>query len=43
MLTLVDGMIEEAPVKLKALGDLESVKEKEMVTGVGIDYPGSAR
>jgi PAS domain S-box-containing protein len=42
MLTLVDRMIQEAAVKLKALGDLETIKEKEMVMGMGIDYPGSA-
>ena len=41
MLTLVEGMIEEAAVKLKALGDLETIKEKEMAIGLGIDYPGS--
>jgi hypothetical protein len=27
---------------LKALGDLETVNEKEMAVGLGIDYPGSA-
>ena len=42
MLTLVDRMIQEAAAKLKTLGDLETVKEKEMAIGVGIDYPGSA-
>ena len=42
MLTLVDRLIQEAAVKLKALGDLETIKEKEMVLGLGIDYPGSA-
>ena len=36
---LVDQMIQEAAVKLKMLGDLEVVKEKEMITGLGIDYP----
>jgi PAS domain S-box-containing protein len=41
MVTLVDRMIQEAAVKLKTLGDLETVKEKEMATGLGIDYPGS--
>jgi CheY-like chemotaxis protein len=41
MLTLVDRMIEEAAVKLRTLGDLETVKEKEMTIGLGIDYPGS--
>jgi hypothetical protein len=42
MLTLVDRMIQEAAAKLKMLGDLETVKEKEMSMGPGIDYPGSA-
>jgi hypothetical protein len=42
MLTQVDQMIQEAAVKLKTLGDLETVKEKEMVIGLGIEYPGSA-
>jgi PAS domain S-box-containing protein len=42
MLTLVDRIIQEAAVKLKTLGDLETVTEKEMAIGLGIDYPGSA-
>jgi two-component system, sensor histidine kinase and response regulator len=42
MLTLVDRMIEEAAAKLKALGDLETVQEKQMAVGPGIDYPSSA-
>ena len=41
MLALVDRIVEEAAAKLKALGDLETVKEKEMAMGLGIDYPGS--
>ena len=41
MLELVDRTIQEAAVKLKALGDLETVTEKEMGLGPGIDYPGS--
>ena len=41
MLTLIDQMIEEASGKLKALGDLETVNEKEMAVGLGIEYPGS--
>lgn len=41
-LTLLDRMIEEASVKLKSLGDLETVTEKEMAIGLGIDYPGAA-
>ena len=40
-LTLVDRMIQEASVKLKTLGDLETITEKEMALGLGIDYPGS--
>jgi hypothetical protein len=39
MLTVVDGMIQEAAAKLKSLGELETVKEKEMVIGLGIEYP----
>jgi PAS domain S-box-containing protein len=42
MVTLVDRMIQEAAVKLKTLGDLETVNEKEMGIGIGIDYPDSA-
>jgi hypothetical protein len=41
VLTLVDGMIEEASIKLRTLGDVETVTEKEMEIGVGIEYPGS--
>jgi PAS domain S-box-containing protein len=41
VLDLVDRTIQEAAVKLKALGDLETVTEKEMRLGPGIDYPGS--
>ena len=40
--TLTDLVIREAAVKLKALGDLETIKEKEMVIGQGIEYPGSS-
>jgi hypothetical protein len=29
-------------VKLKTLGDLETVKETEMEMGLGIDYPGAS-
>jgi hypothetical protein len=28
-------------VKLKTLGDLETVNEREMAVGTGIDYPGA--
>jgi len=41
LLTLVDQMVQEASVKLKTLGDLEMVNEKEMAVGTGIDYPGA--
>jgi hypothetical protein len=41
MLSLVDRIVQEAAVKLKALGDLETVEEKEMSIGQGIEYPGS--
>jgi len=42
MLTLVDQVIHEASVKLKTLGDLETVTEREMAIGPGIDYPGAS-
>jgi PAS domain S-box-containing protein len=38
MLTLFDGMIAEAATKLKTLGDLETVREKQMEVGVGIEH-----
>jgi hypothetical protein len=41
MQTVVERMIQEAAAKLKTLADLETVKEKEMAIGPGIDYPGS--
>ena len=28
-------------MELRTLGDLETIKEKEMAIGTGIDYPGS--
>jgi PAS domain S-box-containing protein len=37
-LTMIDRMIQEAAVKLRTLGDLETVTEKEMAIGLGIDY-----
>ena len=40
LLTMVDEMVHEAGVKLKTLGDLETVNEKAMAIGIGIDYPG---
>jgi hypothetical protein len=41
MVTMVDRMIQEAALKLKTLGDLERINEKETAIGLGIDYPGS--
>ena len=41
MLTLVDRVIQDASRKLKTLGDLQTVEEKEMAMGPGIDYPES--
>ena len=41
-LTLLDRTIDEASVKLKSLGDLETAKEKAMAIVLGIDYPGAA-
>ena len=42
MLTVVDQVIHEASVKLKTLGDLETVTEREMAIGPGIDYSNAA-
>jgi PAS domain-containing protein len=41
MQTLADQVIQEAAVKLRALGNLETVEEREMAIGPGIDYPGA--
>jgi PAS domain S-box-containing protein len=41
LLALVDQIVHEADAKLKTLGDLEAVNEKEMAIGTGIDYPGA--
>jgi PAS domain S-box-containing protein len=41
LLTMVDEMVQVAGVKLKTLGDLETVNENEMAIGGGIDYPGA--
>jgi len=41
VLTMVEGAIQEAALKLKTLADLETVTEKEMALGLGIDYPGA--
>jgi PAS domain S-box-containing protein len=40
-LTLIERLIKETADELKALGDLETVTEKDMAIGQGIDYPGS--
>ncbi len=42
VLTVVERAIQEAAVKLTTLSELETVTEKEMALGLGIDYPGSA-
>jgi two-component system, cell cycle sensor histidine kinase and response regulator CckA len=39
LLTLFDGMIAQAAMELRTLGDLETINEKEMEIGTGIDYP----
>jgi hypothetical protein len=41
VLAVVDRAIQEAAVKLTTLADLETVTEKEMALGLGIDYPGA--
>jgi PAS domain S-box-containing protein len=41
LLALVDRLVQETGVKLKTLGDLETITEKEMAVGTGIDYPGA--
>ncbi len=41
LLSMVDQMVLEAGVKLKTLADLETVNEKEMAVGTGIDYSGA--
>jgi PAS domain S-box-containing protein len=38
---LVDRVVQEAVARLKTLGDLETIIEKEMAMGPGIDYPGA--
>ena len=41
VLAVVDRAIQDAAVKLTTLADLETVTEKEMALGLGIDYPGA--
>ena len=38
---LFDRLIEESAAELRVLGDLETVREKQMAVGIGIDYPRS--
>jgi PAS domain S-box-containing protein len=40
-LTLFDRLIQEAATELKVLGDLQTIREKEMVIGRGIEYQSS--
>ena len=39
LLTQLDQMIDDAAGKLRTLGNLETVNEREMEMGTGIDYP----
>lgn len=39
---LIDQVIQEAAAKLRMLSDLETVREREMAVGLGIDYPGAS-
>jgi hypothetical protein len=39
LLTQLDQMIADAAGKLRTLGDLETVNERETAIGTGIDYP----
>jgi DNA-binding NtrC family response regulator len=39
LVTQLDQMIADAAGKLRTLGDLETVNEREMTIGTGIDYP----
>jgi hypothetical protein len=38
-LAFFDGIVAETAAKLKAIGDLETVRETPMTVGMGIDYP----
>ena len=38
---MTDRIIQEAAGKLRMLGNLETVREKAMAVGLGIDYSGS--
>ena len=40
-LTLFDRLIQETATELKVLGDLQTIREKEMVIGRGIEYQSS--
>jgi hypothetical protein len=37
-LQLFDDVVQDTSARLKALGDLESVPERQMASGIGIDY-----
>lgn len=41
-LTLFDGMMDDAALKLRMLADVPSVREKELAIGLGIEYPGTS-
>jgi PAS domain S-box-containing protein len=41
MQKLADQVIQEAAAKLRALGNLETIEERDMAIGPGIDYPGA--
>jgi PAS domain S-box-containing protein len=40
-LTLFDRLIQETATELKTLGDLQTIREKDMAMGSGIEYPSS--
>ena len=42
LLMIIDRLVKEAALKLQALGNIETLNEKEMATGPGIDYPDSS-
>lgn len=38
---ILEELIQDTSQKLKALGDLESIVEKSLAVGIGIEYPGN--
>ena len=38
---LFDSLIQDTAAELRVLGNLQTIKEKEMAIGTGIDYPHS--